>query len=61
MMFYWCCGVSWMSAIQMSAAAGSKNNENVTVIKMAASSSFQPAAPVQKTAVVTTHQLVYAL
>ncbi|XP_030583936.1 transcription initiation factor TFIID subunit 4-like isoform X2 [Archocentrus centrarchus] len=36
-------------APQVSAA---QNNENVTVIKMAASSSFQQAAPVQKTAVV---------
>ncbi|CAI5685373.1 unnamed protein product [Oreochromis niloticus] len=39
-------------APQVSAGAESKRNENVTVIKMMPSSSFQQAAPVQKTAVV---------
>ncbi|XP_054860930.1 transcription initiation factor TFIID subunit 4B [Amphiprion ocellaris] len=38
-------------ASPVSAAAGGKSNEKVTVIRMAAPSSFQPA-PVQKTAVV---------
>ncbi|XP_025999232.1 transcription initiation factor TFIID subunit 4-like isoform X2 [Astatotilapia calliptera] len=39
-------------APQVCAAAESKRNENVTVIKMTPTSSFQQAAPVQKTAVV---------
>lgn len=39
-------------APQVCAAAESKRSENVTVIKMTPTSSFQPAAPVQKTAVV---------
>lgn len=46
------CDVSCMSAVQVCAAAESKRSENVTVIKMTPTSSFQPAAPVQKTAVV---------
>lgn len=50
-----------MSAIQVSAGAESKRNENVTVIKMMPSSSFQQAAPVQKTAVVKLQEFVCSL
>lgn len=49
-----------MSGIQVSAAAGNKGNEKVTVIRMTAPPSFQPA-PVQKTAVVKVQELVYTL
>lgn len=51
------CDVSCMSAVQV-CAAESKRNENVTVIKMTPASSFQPAAPVQKTAVVKLQESV---
>lgn len=43
--------ITVMSEIQVSAAAGNKSNEKVTVIRMTAPPSFQPAS-VQKTAVV---------
>lgn len=52
------CDVSCMSAVQVCAAAESKRHENVTVIKMTPTSSFQPAAPVQKTAVVKLQECV---
>ena len=42
-----------MSVTQVSRAAGGKSQEKVTVIRMAAPSTFQPA-PVQKKAVVNT-------
>ncbi|XP_075342286.1 transcription initiation factor TFIID subunit 4-like [Odontesthes bonariensis] len=46
-----------MLSRQVSTVAGSKSNEKVTVIRMAAPSTFQPA-PVQKKAVVKTHQVI---
>lgn len=46
-----------ISGVQVTAAAGSKSNEKVTVLRMAAPPSFQPA-PVQKTAVVKVHSPV---
>lgn len=55
------CDVSCMSAIQVCAAAESKRTESVTVIKMTPSSSFQQAAPVQKTAVVKSQESVCSL
>lgn len=53
-----CSKIAVMSEIQVSAAAGNKSNEKVTVIRMAAPPSFQPA-PVQKTAVVNVQVPVY--